>query len=570
MAVAAMLNRQGARRALVRGDGDRVPGTGGDGHRGGRDVAVRTGPPAVLQCAAGDVGTAGDAFDAAARAAGAQLAVQVDADVADVPGVARRAGTRGAVEDESAADARRHDEAERVVVAPGGAEPVLGGRHRDSVAHQRDRQPVRRLVHPLHQGEGPPAGHVDRADRARRRVDRGAADADGAGRAPQRRGHQLAQHLVHGAHDRLGALPGGRRPLRPYAEGTIAAHQRAGDLGAADVERGDEVGMHRCGLSGSVKGRDLRVPTLVCTVSILLTTLSRAYARRHSLRSPPRCPARPTRAPGRSTAAPARIRRQDSARGPDRPSFRDPLRQPADDEGRGGPRRSRPQDGLPGGEQRARRHARHRTPRTGGHRGARLPPQRQRPRAAQRPYGVHRAGPGGSGGPVLRSAEPCRGGGGACARGAADQRLQRRGPGAGAGAGPGAVRPSRGRADRDPGGRRPPLSGAGDQGGHRHGLRGPPGRPCGCRHGPLRQLRRVPGGRGAPHRARPPQDRLHRRPAAHPHGHRASARLPRRHGGRGHHRRGRLGLPRLDGAGAGPHGCRGDAERPRAGHRPVR
>ncbi|OSC70057.1 hypothetical protein B5180_25715, partial [Streptomyces sp. BF-3] len=90
-----------------------------------------------------------------------------------------------------------------------------------------------------------------------------------------------------------------------------------------------------------MKGRDLRVPSIVCTVFILLTTLSRAYARRHSLRSSARRPVSAPLGPGRSTASPARIRRQDSARGPDRPSFRDPLRQPADHEGRGGPGRSR-------------------------------------------------------------------------------------------------------------------------------------------------------------------------------------------------------------------------------------
>ena len=53
--------------------------------------------------------------------------------------------------------------------------------------------------------------------------------------------------------------------------------------------------------------------------------------------------------------------------------------------------------------------------------------------------------------------------------------------------------------------------------GHRHRLRGPPGRSDRRRRRALRQLRRRAGRGGPSHRARPPPDRIHRRPAADPH-----------------------------------------------------
>src|SRR5690606_38882574 len=99
--------------------------------RGG--VAVGARPPAVVQGSAGDVGAAGDPLHAAAGAARARIAVEVDADVADVTGVARGARVNTAADHQAAADAGRDDHAQRVVVAAGGSLPVFGRGDRHAV-----------------------------------------------------------------------------------------------------------------------------------------------------------------------------------------------------------------------------------------------------------------------------------------------------------------------------------------------------------------------------------------------------------------------------------------------------
>ena len=89
---------------------------------------------------------------------GHEVAVEVDADVADVPGVARRARVQLAAEHQAAADAGRHHHAQRVVVPAGRALPVLGRGHRDAVAGEHDGQPAGPLADPRDQREVAPAG----------------------------------------------------------------------------------------------------------------------------------------------------------------------------------------------------------------------------------------------------------------------------------------------------------------------------------------------------------------------------------------------------------------------------
>ncbi len=151
---------------------------------------------------------------------------------------------------QATADTRRDHHAQRVVVAARGALPVLGRGDRDTVADQLHRQAPGERAHPVHQREVAPARHVHRADGARRGVDRaGTADADRTRASPQGRHGEFAEHLGHGPHDRFAVLLGGRGALGPGQNPAAAVHQRAGDLGAADVQGRHEVGVHQSQIS---------------------------------------------------------------------------------------------------------------------------------------------------------------------------------------------------------------------------------------------------------------------------------------------------------------------------------
>ncbi|MDQ0292264.1 hypothetical protein J2S52_000303 [Streptomyces sp. DSM 41037] len=186
---------------------------------------------------------AGDAFDAAPAAARAQLAVEVDADVADVAGVPAGPGVQAATEDQPAADTRGDDHAEGVVVAARRALPVFGGRDGDAVADQPDRPRPHHLPDPLDEREVTPAGDVHRTDRAGGGVDRsGAADAERAHPLPLGPGGEFPERGVDGAHHPFTVLAGRGRPSRPQDDTPLPVDQGGGDLGPADVECGGQVG----------------------------------------------------------------------------------------------------------------------------------------------------------------------------------------------------------------------------------------------------------------------------------------------------------------------------------------
>ena len=84
--------------------------------------------------------TGGDRLDATAAAARARPTVRVDDDVADVPGVARSAVIRRAVEHQSAADAGGHHHAEQELRAAARAAPPLPHRHAEAVPAQPHRR----------------------------------------------------------------------------------------------------------------------------------------------------------------------------------------------------------------------------------------------------------------------------------------------------------------------------------------------------------------------------------------------------------------------------------------------
>ena len=227
-------------------------------------------------------------------AARARVAVEVDADVADVARVAGGAGVQPAAQDQAAADAGGDDHAQRVVVAAGGALPVLGRRDRHTVADQLDGQAAGRGPDPLDQRIVAPAGHVHRAHRARGGVHRAALPIPRAVARPHS-GEAVSspEHLLDGPHHGVAVLPRGRRALCADQDPAVAVHQRSGDLGAADVERGHEVGVHQCRFSPSTMdekgGRSSGgAQAGDCGGQCLphLTTLSRLYARRHILIPP--------------------------------------------------------------------------------------------------------------------------------------------------------------------------------------------------------------------------------------------------------------------------------------------
>ena len=148
-------------------------------------------------------------------------------------------------------DAGGDDHAQRVVVTAGRALPVLGRGHRHAVADQGDGQPAGGRAHPLDQRIAAPAGDVDRADRTGLRVHgTRAADAHGRRPAPQVGEAELVRGPRSTArHHRVAVLARGRGPLRAQEDPAAAVHQGAGDLGAADVEGGDEVRVHRVEVS---------------------------------------------------------------------------------------------------------------------------------------------------------------------------------------------------------------------------------------------------------------------------------------------------------------------------------
>ena len=186
-----------------------------------------------------------DALHAAAAPARAGVAVQVDGDVADVARVPARPGVQLTAEHQAAADARRDHHAQRARTSPCRALPVFGRRHRDAVADERHRQPARALPYARDQRMVAPAGDVDGRDRPRLGVDRaGAADAHRPHRRPQRRRGQFREDLLDGGHDLVPGPAGRCGALRAYEQCAAAVHQRARDLGTADVEGRDEVLVH--------------------------------------------------------------------------------------------------------------------------------------------------------------------------------------------------------------------------------------------------------------------------------------------------------------------------------------
>lgn len=143
-----------------------VPSTGVLGQLAGGglagDPAVRA--PPLLLGPSGQRRTAGDRLQAASAAADAGLAVRLDDDVADVPGVAVRAGDGPAVQDEPPADAGRDDHAEQVGDAPAGAPPVLADGQAHRVVVHPDGDPRELGTQPGTQREPLPGRDVQRGD----------------------------------------------------------------------------------------------------------------------------------------------------------------------------------------------------------------------------------------------------------------------------------------------------------------------------------------------------------------------------------------------------------------------
>jgi hypothetical protein len=173
---------------------------------------------------------------------GARDAVDVDDHVAEMHGVAPRAGHQPAGLDQAASDAGGDDDAQQIVHALPGAAPVLPHRGATAVPGESDRDPDssasrcrsgKRRQAGMMTGLTGTVGQMDRAGRAH-------ADTDHSRRA-SRRTH-FRDEFGHRSPDRLGVRGTDRRPYPALGDGLVGSDQGGGDLGSADVDGEGEIG----------------------------------------------------------------------------------------------------------------------------------------------------------------------------------------------------------------------------------------------------------------------------------------------------------------------------------------
>ncbi len=161
------------------------------------------------------------------------------------PALPSRPLEQSAVEHDAAADARRHDHRDVVVVAGRRADPPLAQRQRLRVVVHERRQPGQRgQAGP--QGKGPPPRDVERrhllAAGAHRAPAPRAADHQAVPRS--HRSRDLADHARQVVPEHLGLVrTRGRRgrSRSPFQQGAVDRNEAGGHLGAADVDGESEV-----------------------------------------------------------------------------------------------------------------------------------------------------------------------------------------------------------------------------------------------------------------------------------------------------------------------------------------